>query len=118
MGKAGGIMGDDGEEDICLVRRETGDDAVPVARSRLRHRATAKQCHPAISGDKTHDSYAMQCFVAKAIQHLKGDAPSGSDYVTLRQGLASLCIHSDNACLLYTSPSPRDKRQSRMPSSA
>ena len=25
---------------------------------------------------------------------------------------------SDNSCLLYTSPSPRDKRQSRMPSSA
>ena len=24
----------------------------------------------------------------------------------------------DHACLLYTSPSPRDKRQSRMPSSA
>ena len=26
--------------------------------------------------------------------------------------------HGDMACLLYTSPSPRDKRQSRMPSSA
>ena len=25
---------------------------------------------------------------------------------------------SDAGCLLYTSPSPRDKRQSRMPSSA
>ena len=25
---------------------------------------------------------------------------------------------TDNVCLLYTSPSPRDKRQSRMPSSA
>ena len=25
---------------------------------------------------------------------------------------------SENSCLLYTSPSPRDKRQSRMPSSA
>ena len=25
---------------------------------------------------------------------------------------------SDMSCLLYTSPSPRDKRQSRMPSSA
>ena len=25
---------------------------------------------------------------------------------------------SGNSCLLYTSPSPRDKRQSRMPSSA
>ena len=27
-------------------------------------------------------------------------------------------ISSINGCLLYTSPSPRDKRQSRMPSSA
>ena len=26
--------------------------------------------------------------------------------------------HTSNTCLLYTSPSPRDKRQSRMPSSA
>ena len=29
--------------------------------------------------------------------------------------VAFLCL---NTCLLYTSPSPRDKRQSRMPSSA
>ena len=27
-------------------------------------------------------------------------------------------VHKDRDCLLYTSPSPRDKRQSRMPSSA
>ena len=27
-------------------------------------------------------------------------------------------IYTANICLLYTSPSPRDKRQSRMPSSA
>ena len=27
-------------------------------------------------------------------------------------------LFSDTLCLLYTSPSPRDKRQSRMPSSA
>ena len=26
--------------------------------------------------------------------------------------------HTESRCLLYTSPSPRDKRQSRMPSSA
>ena len=31
--------------------------------------------------------------------------------------LTGIEIHP-NACLLYTSPSPRDKRQSRMPSSA
>ena len=29
-----------------------------------------------------------------------------------------LLIGAHDACLLYTSPSPRDKRQSRMPSSA
>ena len=44
--------------------------------------------------------------------------------------ISHLCTHSEDAtdgslfvavygsCLLYTSPSPRDKRQSRMPSSA
>ena len=30
----------------------------------------------------------------------------------------SQCRRSSGSCLLYTSPSPRDKRQSRMPSSA
>ena len=29
-----------------------------------------------------------------------------------------VCIHNLNTCLLYTSPSPRDQRGSRMPSSA
>ena len=39
-------------------------------------------------------------------------------------GLVHFIFHKDNwkledtTCLLYTSPSPRDKRQSRMPSSA
>ena len=32
--------------------------------------------------------------------------------------IASSIILLDDTCLLYTSPSPRDKRQSRMPSSA
>ena len=31
---------------------------------------------------------------------------------------AQMKLHSYHPCLLYTSPSPRDKRQSRMPSSA
>ena len=35
-------------------------------------------------------------------------------------GIAGTLTYEDvtNICLLYTSPSPRDKRQSRMPSSA
>ena len=56
--------------------------------------------------------------------------PSDADIVVTHQGLAGVAKQSapDNAvliqyimfmnCLLYTSPSPRDKRQSRMPSSA
>ena len=32
--------------------------------------------------------------------------------------IEQLCDEHQNDCLLYTSPSPRDKRQSRMPSSA
>ena len=36
---------------------------------------------------------------------------AGGDALAIRADLA-------HACLLYTSPSPRDKRQSRMPSSA
>ena len=36
--------------------------------------------------------------------------------VSLKLQTMSADLHAD--CLLYTSPSPRDKRQSRMPSSA
>ena len=37
-----------------------------------------------------------------------------TDLVTVRYAIASLIM----ACLLYTSPSPRDVEESRMPSSA
>ena len=37
------------------------------------------------------------------------------DHVKL---IAEVDVNFINTCLLYTSPSPRDKRQSRMPSSA
>ena len=36
----------------------------------------------------------------------------------LEGGIGAVATASGMACLLYTSPSPRDKRQSRMPSSA
>ena len=36
----------------------------------------------------------------------------------LEDNQAAIAIATNNICLLYTSPSPRDKRQSRMPSSA
>ena len=39
-------------------------------------------------------------------------------YFLLLKGLLSIHDALISLCLLYTSPSPRDKRQSRMPSSA
>ena len=38
-------------------------------------------------------------------------------FITYFKGNNKFRAHN-NSCLLYTSPSPRDKRQSRMPSSA
>ena len=45
-------------------------------------------------------------------------AVSDSNSVGLALMIEWLAIARSENCLLYTSPSPRDKRQSRMPSSA
>ena len=44
----------------------------------------------------------------------------GEVHLPLLEGkvLANMFFENSTSCLLYTSPSPRDKRQSRMPSSA
>ena len=49
-----------------------------------------------------------------------GLASSGGNPLGKMVEMAAMFSASDlsSACLLYTSPSPRDKRQSRMPSSA
>ena len=44
--------------------------------------------------------------------------PSGSGKSTLLNIIGGLLAGDGGSCLLYTSPSPRDQRGSRMPSSA
>ena len=58
--------------------------------------------------------------VIAAAAALCGDAGASDDAAqSAARVLASKIVSSQNElCLLYTSPSPRDKRQSRMPSSA
>ena len=47
----------------------------------------------------------------------KGKASELMSLVTRYHGFLEI-FHMDLACLLYTSPSPRDRTRSRMPSSA
>ena len=49
-----------------------------------------------------------------------GTAPLGNLYKAISDSAASSTLEAawDLGCLLYTSPSPRDQRGSRMPSSA
>ena len=54
-----------------------------------------------------------------AIEQIANLLKGQSDKKALRVGVRSGgCSGMSYTCLLYTSPSPRDKRQSRMPSSA
>ena len=49
---------------------------------------------------------------------LKGSSEDGSETYMIKKGRLSLNLRPPYSCLLYTSPSPRDPKTSRMPSSA
>ena len=60
----------------------------------------------------------------KTVKYKKNKPSNIEDLVSIEEPLEMVVRYKkdnewvDNSCLLYTSPSPRDKRQSRMPSSA
>ena len=53
---------------------------------------------------------------AEVVVRTEGDAGDGGHLGLIEQALAKL--GRLETCLLYTSPSPRDRQKSRMPSSA
>ena len=53
-----------------------------------------------------------------ALRRINVDSEVSSSIDILKTKDAFILPGVGSACLLYTSPSPRDKRQSRMPSSA
>ena len=59
---------------------------------------------------------APQMFGYKTIQ--QGFQTAVNDYISIHNRVKVQEYTHFRICLLYTSPSPRDKRQSRMPSSA
>ena len=59
-------------------------------------------------------------FTYEPAAHVSGDF---YDFIPVREGVWGIVVadvsgHGVEACLLYTSPSPRDRQRSRMPSSA
>ena len=63
------------------------------------------------------DADALHVSMADEAVHVGGSAPADS-YLQQARILAAAKLTGAQACLLYTSPSPRDQRGSRMPSSA
>ena len=61
---------------------------------------------------------ALEVCVKEALIHILHNTHSDPSYKGLPTDPGDLYQHMLRCCLLYTSPSPRDKRQSRMPSSA
>ena len=58
---------------------------------------------------------------ASPVEIIGRDEIDNLNATTIADITANIAVNSgseNNSCLLYTSPSPRDKRQSRMPSSA
>jgi len=78
-------------DELRAKREEINFEVMAVKERELRHDVMA-----------AIHAYGEQCPTAKGIIHLG----------------ATSCFVTDNTCLLYTSPSPRDRTRSRMPSSA
>src|SRR5674476_1634506 len=95
---------------VYFARLKAGSDGSAIARvqqlfdaAQFDHLVTA-DAPTAIKlhfGERGNDSYVRPTFVRQVVDKIK--ACGGKPFIT---------------CLLYTSPSPRDRQKSRMPSSA
>ena len=69
-----------------------------------------------------HDLFELESIVPVAYQAVSGSGTAALNSLekelSLGEHLTPQYADGYYTCLLYTSPSPRDKRQSRMPSSA
>ena len=66
------------------------------------------------------DELSLQLGIAHVDHALRVESAADASFVETKAKELGLDFHLKvlSSCLLYTSPSPRDKRQSRMPSSA
>ena len=88
----------------------------------LRGHILGMAAHATIAGanDNAIKDWRQQAGIAEQHPRVIGVAPyvDGQAMVTQGGRVRGVLVRGVQPCLLYTSPSPRDKRQSRMPSSA
>ena len=101
-------------KDIC---KEEADAAQNNARAELEFKASGKPADGTraqiVKADGIYEVAKERC------DDLSGNAKDVCNKEAKAAHVAAIAAaKSPKACLLYTSPSPRDKRQSRMPSSA
>ena len=92
-------------EAMALIYATTGTEDGVVTSSQLQSVRGAERILRAV-GHAEYEAIAWE----EVVQSLERDSFPGPAFM--------LFIALGSICLLYTSPSPRDKRQSRMPSSA
>ena len=68
--------------------------------------------------EKEQQSAAVRLMIGDAIGDAFGFGVEMQDADWIRKAVTRFDTWPDNPCLLYTSPSPRDRTRSRMPSSA
>ena len=100
-------------QDLIMLRHAVDDAYIsPAEAAYLRH-AGSKETK------REMDIFFQEMEFANPVE--AGTTVSGYVFTNLDEGFKNINVDllgDDLLCLLYTSPSPRDKRQSRMPSSA
>ena len=98
--KAGDGRGDELEK-VWRGKVDNGREICPTCKTRVN------------SGER-----GVTCDRCKMWHHAECEGLSRKEYEKIVEIDEKIRWYCQDCCLLYTSPSPRDKRQSRMPSSA
>ena len=97
--------------DKKIIRRFSVDETQPTQHS--------NECSPWMRGTGPHTPEALAKVRKINAEHFKGKPKSANQREKMRQAkLGRKFTKEHRDCLLYTSPSPRDRQRSRMPSSA
>ena len=119
-GSGAGVFTSNGDQDVTLQTGNSTTGSITITDGANGNIAIT----PNGSGAVQLDGLSWPTADGSANQVLKTDGSGALSWSTPSTSSTTVTVtdnentNEGNACLLYTSPSPRDKRQSRMPSSA